>query len=215
MDPAAAGGAPPAPGMPSAGGAPPPPAGVDPMLAGIIQQTVQMTMQNAQGLGGAGGPKKGGKGDEAAMQMYKMNVMLMAIIGGLNKMGADIQIPNEMMLGPPPGSDPTMAMQAAGAVPQPGTDPNAAQGQGAQDPNAPQGQQPMNFMPALAPKQAAEDEEAVEPLGRAIDKIAEMPITAEVREMFGMPEPPAKLAADVGTRAAGVMQLIQASRRAK
>lgn len=158
--PAPQGGAPapaPAPGGdPSQGGAPPM-GGPDPGLMQMVQNAVQQHMAT-QG-GGAGGAKRGGGGagkhDETAHQLYKGNQLQVAIANALG-----VQIPNEAILGPPPGTDPSMLMAGG----QPGQDPNAqAQAQPGQDPNAqaqPQAAPPINFMPSVAqqqPKMAMEE----------------------------------------------------------
>jgi hypothetical protein len=241
------GGMPPG-GDPSMGGPPPagPPPGGDPAAAGgaapiglppevmaaigqVVSQAVQQASQGgAPGAPGApGGGKKGGKNDEQAMQMYKTNVFLMAIITGLNKAGIQIEIPPEAMLGPPPGTDPAMAGAAGAAIPagpgvaSPGADPNAAAA-GGQDPNA--APPPMNFMPSLAPKTAAafnEDDLATEDeclaLGMPYPKTAEAsPVLSAMQEMFGAV--PSQAAADdpsVTTRAGAIMEMIAASRRSR
>lgn len=155
-------------------GAGAPMGGGSPDMVSMIQQIVQQTLQAQQAQGGAsaaggGGKKKSGGGDEVAHQLYKMNVLVTALITGLQKSGVEIEIPNHLLLGPPPGSDPTTAMgmanQMPGATP---TDPNAAAGgdpnAAAADPNAavaggaaPQdpSQSMINFMPSVA-KQAAQ-----------------------------------------------------------
>jgi len=122
-DPAAAGGMPP-PGAPpmdpaAAGGMPAP--GLDPTL----QQAITTAVQQAMASGGAGvpGAKKPGTGkaggDEVARQLYNMNALLTAIVGGLNRAGMDIQLPPEMLLGPPPGSDPATAVAMSQQIAQP------------------------------------------------------------------------------------------------
>lgn len=242
MAPPPPGGAPPMPGMPP--GAPPPmgdPAAMggapplDPMagggIQGIIQQTVQaMMQQGAGGKPGAGG--KGAKQDETANQMYKLNVMVMAIITGLNNAGIQVVIPPESMLGPPPGSDPAMAMQAANTVPQPGQDPNAAAAGG-----APGGQQPgmLNFMPGLAPppapaggapapggeqKTAAEDlGELVAPSGRSYDpslaKTANLPLVPELYDILGIQAPEHSIPQSTSANAAAVLALIESVRESR
>lgn len=218
----------PPPGDPAAaGGAPPPgaPGGSLPNeIVGLITQTIQQQMAAGGGqAGGAGGPKKSKGGDELALQMYKMNVFLMAIITGLNKADIRIEIPPEAMLGPPPGSDPAMAAQQGAAVQpgqpgvaQPGADPNAAAG------GQPPQQQPMPFAPALQPKTAAQlaedlaSEEELLAMGMPISKeaVANSPIPQGIQEMFGTaPETDAPPAMSVTQKASATLELIAAARR--
>jgi len=122
-------------------------------LPTMIQQAVQQAMA---GGGAGGGAKKGGGGgkeDAVAKQLYTHNRLLTAMA---NAQG--IQLPNEDILGPPPGADLSSSIGTNMA----GQDPNAA-AQG-QDPNAQaQGQpqptpqpQPMNFAQSLVQKTAAD-----------------------------------------------------------
>lgn len=198
MDPAAAGGAPPGDpaamgGMPAdpaaAMGAPP---GLDPMLQQAITAAVQQALQ-AQGGAGGGGKRSGGKGggDETASQLYKMNTLLTAIVEGLNRSGMDIQIPPQMLLGPPPGSDPATAIAMA---PQPGMAPP----QGAAPAPAPAAG-PAAAAPAPAPsageKLASLLEPAEPPIGHAVTSgyrpglqvTAAMPIPSVLSDATGIP----------------------------
>lgn len=235
------GGAPPPGGDPSMGGAPPPgaPPGGDPAAAGgappgpppemmgmiqqVVTQAVQQAMQGGQpgmpGAPGAAGPKKSKGGDEVALQLYKTNVFLMAIVRGLIKSGVEIEIPPEAMLGPPPGSDPAMAgamganVQGMGGAP--GQDPNAAAGQ---DPNAQPQQQPMNFAPALAPKTAEDDtdfdvEDAALSLGIPFDKLAApTPVPPAITELFPQPKQAQANEPSVQDKANMVLHMINAGR---
>lgn len=159
MDPAAAGGLPP-------GSAPPPAPGLDPQaMQQIVQQAVQQAM-SSMGMGGAAGamgaagakPKGAGKPpDETAQQLYKLNALLMMMARHL-----DMPIPDEMFLGPQPGTDIQQAMAT------PPADPNAQQPPG-QDPNAAAtGPQPVNIMPSVAmpqqptAKMASEEDNSIE-----------------------------------------------------
>lgn len=169
-DPAAAG-APPA--DPAAAGGMPPP-GLDPMLQQAITMAVQQAMQGAGGAPGAGGKRTGGKGgDETASQLYKMNTMLTAMIEGLNRAGMDIQVPVQMMLGPPPGSDPAAAVAMA---PQPGAQPGPPGAPPGAPAGAPPGGDPTAAMQAQQSMPAAgklaallEREPAIaEPIGHAV-----------------------------------------------
>lgn len=98
----------------AAAAAPAPPPGLDPA---IIQQIVQAVQG---GGGGAAKPKAAGKNDETTQQLYKLNVLLMAIAKQLG-----VEIPDEMFLGPPPG-DAAAQQQAAPPPADPSQDPNAA-----------------------------------------------------------------------------------------
>ena len=99
----------------AAAAAPAPPPGLDPA---IIQQIVQAVQGG--GGGGAAKPKAAGKNDETTQQLYKLNVLLMAIAKQLG-----VEIPDEMFLGPPPG-DAAAQQQAAPPPADPSQDPNAA-----------------------------------------------------------------------------------------
>jgi hypothetical protein len=104
-------------GDPNAAAAPAPPPGLDPA---IIQQIVQAVQGAGAGGGVAAKPKGAGKNDETTQQLYKLNVLLMAIAKQLG-----VEIPDEMFLGPPPG-DPAAQQQAAAPPADPAQDPNAA-----------------------------------------------------------------------------------------
>ena len=172
-DPAAAGGMPPGgdpaamaapPGDPAAAGGMPPP-GLDPMLQQAITMAVQQAMQGAGGAPSAGGGKRSGSkgGDETASQLYKMNTMLTAMIEGLNRAGMDIQIPVQMMLGPPPGSDPAAAVAMASQGGAPGMPPGMP-------PGAPPGDPAAQAMPAAGKLAALLDglPQAASPIGYAV-----------------------------------------------
>jgi len=241
------GGAPPSGGDPSMGGAPPPgdpsgappggdpsggaggaPAGPPPEMMMMIQQVVTQAVQQAMqqggqpgmpGAAGAAGPKKSKGGDEVALQLYKTNTFLMAIITALNKAGVQVEIPPEAMLGPPPGTDPSMAgamganVQSPG-VAAPGADPNAA---GGQDPNAQPQQQQMQFAPAIAPKTAADEdfdlEDAALSLGIPFEKVAVTTPPPSITEMFPPPKQAEAAEGSVQDRANMVMHMIAASRQ--
>jgi hypothetical protein len=141
----------------------------------MIQTAVQQHMA-AQGGGAGGGAKRGGgsgKHDETAHQLYKGNQVQVAIANALG-----VQIPNEAILGPPPGTDPSM-MMAGG---QPGQDPNA-QPQPGQDPNAqaqPQAAPPINFMPSVAQQQPKVAEEMADRMGTPINEPTLVPVMVPI-----------------------------------
>ena len=227
-DPSMGGAPPPAGGDPAAAGGAPPPGGapggsLPNELVGLITQTIQQQMAMGGGAGGAaggGGPKKSKGGDEVAMQLYKTNVFLMAIITALNKAGMEVEIPPEAMLGPPPGSDPAMAGQAGMQVPagQPGV---AQPGAPGADPNAAAGGQPQQtpFVPSLAPKTAEDaemaDEDELLAMGIPISKeaVATNPLPQVMQEMFGGDAEPAQAAPTTTQKASAVLEMIEAARR--
>lgn len=178
------GGAPPAPGGdPAAAGGdpaagPPMMGGFDPsQLPTMIQQAVQQAM--ASGGGAATPGKKGsgaGKEDAVARQLYLHNKVLVAMA---NAQG--IQLSNDDILGPPPGTDVSAGIGGAA----PGQDPNAAAA-GQPDPNAqaqaqaqpaPQPQQ-MNFAPALAQKTAME--EFADQIGQPLAQMQFKPLHVDI-----------------------------------
>lgn len=158
MDPMAAGGAPPAP-MPGGGMAPPmPPTQLDPAMLQAIQTAVQQAMGGGAG-GAAGG--KGGKGikGDPAIEMWKMNYLLTAIIGAMNEQGFNVKVDPQAMLGPMPGTDPSQVVAASGgagtAGQPPGGQPGAPQDPAAAAGGAPPQQAPMPYVSSLAPKTAS------------------------------------------------------------
>lgn len=168
----------PMPPTDTAGAAMPPTgAGLDPNIMTMINQAVQ------QAMGGAGGPKKGGgsggKNDELAHQLHQIAKIQIAMA---NQMG--LQLPNETMLSPPPGTDMTGAT-AQQMAQLGGGDPNAG---GAAQPGAEQGvapeppptQQPTNFVPGLVPKMASEIAELASRIGTPIAMIHEPQVIIQV-----------------------------------
>ena len=170
--------------------APATPPGLDPA---IIQQIVQ-AVQGAGGGGGAAKPRGAGKNDETTQQLYKLNVLLMAIAKQLG-----VEIPDEMFLGPPPG-DPAAQQQAA----PPPVDP-------AQDPNAAAQPQMMNVAPSVAmPKMA----EIVPTFGSSFDisattekSLVSVPTSKQAAEQQSAQKP------STATKASALVALLRSSNR--